>query len=412
MNTKQISPWQFTFFRIAFGTYLFCHFLGLIPYAAELFSNSGALADPRLNFTFGVLPNPLESINTATFAVGFVTAMASLAALFALGIGRRFAALLLWFGWACLFNRNNLICNPGLPYVGLLLLLSTLVPVGEPLRWGKRDADTDWQMPAAIYWVAWLLLAIGYTYSGWFKLLSPSWQDGSALESLIHNPLARPSALRNWLITWPPLILQIATWIALAGELLALPLSLTRKGRLITWLWMLSMHLGIILLVDFADLTWGMLMVHLFTFDPQWLPARTSKKALLLFDGDCGLCQQTVRFFLSEDTAKTFSFAPLQGTTAQPILRRHGLGEASLRSVILVTDAGTPVEKIYCQSDAVLSALALLGGGWRLLACLRLVPQSLRDLVYDYIARNRYRFWPKAEACPLPKPAWRERILT
>ncbi|MCD6051631.1 MAG: hypothetical protein K0Q55_3040, partial [Verrucomicrobia bacterium] len=337
-TTKDISPWQFTFFRIAFGAYLFWHFVELVPYAAELFSNAGAMANPAVNFTFGVLPNPLESINTPTFAVGFVTLLAGLSALFALGILRPLVAVVIWFGWACLFNRNNLICNPGMPYVGLLLLLSALVPRGEPGCFGQQKADAEWKMPAAIYWVAWLLLVAGYTYSGWFKLLSPSWQDGSALESVIHNPLARPNLLREWMTTWPMLLLQIATWTALAGELLALPLSLTRKGRFIAWLWMLSMHLGIILVVDFADLTWGMLMIHLFTFDPKWIPARgvAGAKALVLFDGDCGLCQRSVRFLLAEDRAKAFSFAPLQGATAAPILERHRLAEAPLRSMVLV----------------------------------------------------------------------------
>src|SRR5690606_34884204 len=105
--------------------------------------------------------------------------------------------VVLWFGWAALFNRNNLISNPGVPYVGLLLLMIAIVPDGEPGRWrGRPVAPGDWFMPAAVWRGVWFLLAAGYTFSGLAKLGSPSWVDGTALHHLISNPLARPSLLR------------------------------------------------------------------------------------------------------------------------------------------------------------------------------------------------------------------------
>jgi hypothetical protein len=269
-RVKQLSPWQFVVFRICFGIYLFVHFVRLLPYAGELFSAQGMLGDARLNFTFGVLPNPLEHFDSSAFVVGWVVALAVLALFFTLGIGRRICALLLWFGWACLFNRNNLILNPGLPYVGLLLLLCALIPIGEPLCFMRRPVRELWAMPAVVFWVAWVLLAAGYTFSGGYKLLSPSWTDGSALWHLLHNPLARPGVARDLLLSLPPDWLRVLTWLALAGEILALPLSVHRRGRLLAWVWMGAMHAGILLVVDFADLTWGMLMMHLFTFDPEW----------------------------------------------------------------------------------------------------------------------------------------------
>jgi hypothetical protein len=154
--------------------------------------------------------------------------------------------------------------------VGFLLLFCVLVPLGEPLTTGGKR-DPEWRMPAMIYWGAWFLLVAGYTYSGVWKALSPSWQNGSALHHLLMNPLARPGACRDWLLALPPGIPVALTWIALAGELTALPFSSFRLGRLITWTWMLAMHLAILLVVDFTDLTLGMLMIQLFTFDPEWL---------------------------------------------------------------------------------------------------------------------------------------------
>lgn len=99
--------------------------------AGELFSAEGMLPDARANFRFGILPNPLDHGCSPAAAWAFVATLAVLAFGLAAGVHRRTSALLLWYGWACLFNRNNLISNPGLPYLGLLLLLTVLVPAGE-----------------------------------------------------------------------------------------------------------------------------------------------------------------------------------------------------------------------------------------------------------------------------------------
>jgi hypothetical protein len=267
---KQFTGSQFALFRVVFGVYLCVHFIQLIPYAGEVFSGFGMLPNPSVNLTYGLLPNPLEHIRNPTFAISWVSVLALLAALFALGVQRRIVALLLWYGWACLFNRNNLISNPGLPYVGLLLLLCAIIPETEPYRFRGKPATKSFEMPAAAYWGAWFLLAAGYSYSGLWKSWSPSWVDGSALFHLGNNPLARPGAVRELWLSLPKECLAILTWATLAGEVLFLPLSLHSKGRLIAWSWLLVIHIGILFLIDFADLTIGMLMVHLFTFDPRW----------------------------------------------------------------------------------------------------------------------------------------------
>lgn len=267
---NEISARQFAMFRIVFGIYLTVHFIGLVPYAAELFSREGMLSDAGLNFTSGILPNPLERWDSPCFATSFVAALAGLSVAFSLGYCRRLAALALWFGWACLFNRNNLISNPSLPYVGMLLLLSIIVPAGESFR--LRTKHNDWVFPAGVYWTAWTLLAAGYAFSGWTKLQSPSWIDGTALLHVLNNPLARPGFVREAMLQFPD-VLQILTWVTLAFELLFLPLSFHRIGRLVGWAALCSLHLCILLFVNFADLSAGMLMVHLFTFDPTWLPA-------------------------------------------------------------------------------------------------------------------------------------------
>ncbi len=122
--------------------------------------------------------------------------------------------------------------------------------------------------------VAWAVLAIGYSYSGATKLVSPSWVDGTALRFVIAGPLARPTPLRDALLSLPAPLFAVMTWGALALELACAPLGLIKRLRPWLWLALVGMHLGILALVDFADLTLGMLVAHAFTFDPAWARTR------------------------------------------------------------------------------------------------------------------------------------------
>ena len=262
---------QFAWFRVIFGLYLAIHFAQLIPWGAELFSREGVLPRADVNPTYGILPNMLASLDSAQFVTVFLLVLLALSVLFCLGLCRRTAAVLLWYGWACLFNRNVLISNPSIPYVGLLLLLTALVPATEPLRaFSDPTADDDFHVPGAVYWTAWGLMAIGYAFSGFVKLGSPSWIDGTAIWHVVQNPLARDSWVRDLVISMPPWVFRVMTWTALALELFFLPLALWRRTRPLAWGAMVAMHLGIVTLLNFADLSAGMLMLHLFTFDSTW----------------------------------------------------------------------------------------------------------------------------------------------
>jgi len=160
-----------------------------------------------------------------------------------------------------LFHRNNLIINPSLPYIGLLLILCTLIPVGEP--WSQRPRNSGWQMPREVFICAWVLMAVGYSFSGLTKLDSPSWIDGSALVWLLENPLRRPGILRDLLLNIPEPMQAVLTYGALLAEVAFLPLCICRFGHFIAWGAMVAMHLGIVMVVDFADLSLGMLVLLL-----------------------------------------------------------------------------------------------------------------------------------------------------
>ena len=93
----EISPYQFALFRIALGLYLALHFAHLVPYGAELFSREGIFPDPGLNFTFGILPNPLEHWDSPALVIGMLVVLTVLSLLFAAGIARRPVAIVLWY---------------------------------------------------------------------------------------------------------------------------------------------------------------------------------------------------------------------------------------------------------------------------------------------------------------------------
>lgn len=155
--------------------------------------------------------------------------------------------------------------------------------------------------------------------------------------------------------------------------------------------------------VDFADLSLGLVLLHLFTFDPAWVPAaRPAQRDTVFFDGACGMCHGLVRFLLAEArTPGAFRFAPLHGETFQATLGAETRA-ALPDSVVVVRADGT----LLTRSTAVLHLLARLGGVWRVLAAAAgLVPARVRDAAYALLARVRRR--GSAAACAMPPAAWR-----
>ncbi len=281
MISSTTSSRCFACFRIVFGIYLTIHFGMLIPWSAELFSSAGVLPDASLNPLHGLFPNPLVWWDSSTLAFAWTISLTVLALGFTLGLARRTISLLLWFGATALFHRNNLTANPSLAYIGLLLVLCALIPPGEKLRGTPPPA---WHLPSMVLVCAWTLLAVGYLFSAIAKLNSPSWIDGTAIARLLENPLARHSPLRGMTLALPDFMLQSLTWGSLAAEFLFLPCCLHPRTRKWAWCALVGLHVGILLLIDFADLTCGMLMIHCFTFDPRWLPLKLKSTKSITYE--------------------------------------------------------------------------------------------------------------------------------
>ncbi|HEV8238403.1 MAG TPA: DCC1-like thiol-disulfide oxidoreductase family protein [Thermoanaerobaculia bacterium] len=131
---------------------------------------------------------------------------------------------------------------------------------------------------------------------------------------------------------------------------------------------------------------------------------------LVLYDGVCGLCNRLVRFLLRADRGAVLTFAPLQGPTAARLAEKHDF-PLDVKTMIYVRHFGLKHERVYVRSDGVLRALGDVGGVWWLLSGLRIVPRFVRDPLYDWVARNRYRWFGKYDSCPLPSPDQRARFL-
>jgi predicted DCC family thiol-disulfide oxidoreductase YuxK len=403
---------QYSLFRWAFGVYLFVHFLQLIPWGVELFSSRGVLPEASASPVLYLFPNILGLWDSPEFVTAFLLIATTLTLFFALGLYDRTAAVGLWYIWACLYGRNPLIANPSIPYVGLLLLAHACLSPSPYGSWAARArafAGKQWRMSDSIYAVVWMLMAVGYSYSGATKLASPSWMNGRALSYMIDNPLARAGLVSDVLLTLPDALLRLATWGAMAFELGFAPLALVRRLR--PWLWggMLCMHLCLIVAINFADLSIGMVMLHLFTFNPAWVrPAKSLTTETIFYDGHCGLCHRVVRFVLAEDTTgAAFRFASLDSEAFRALLPEEKRA-LSTDSLIVHTNEGT----VLSQSSAVLHILSRLGGVWKLFASLcAKIPLNIRDAVYNRIARIRYRlFRSPADSCPLISEEFKARF--
>ncbi len=127
---------------------------------------------------------------------------------------------------------------------------------------------------------------------------------------------------------------------------------------------------------------------------------------ILVFDAQCLLCDGWVQFLLKHDRKGVFQFASIQGETGQALLARAGLKVEGLQTLLLVDG-----QKTWQHTAAILQVLNRLGWPWRLAWLGWLVPAPLRDALYRWIARNRYRMFGRSESCLLPPPEFASRFL-
>ena len=132
----------------------------------------------------------------------------------------------------------------------------------------------------------------------------------------------------------------------------------------------------------------------------------SSGHAVVVFDGECAFCSRWVDFLLRFDRTDTFRFAARQSESGAAFSRQAGLPETGVGSIILVEG-----KTIRLRSEAVLRMLKLLGPPFSIAGIFRMIPVSIRDAVYDTIARNRIRWFGKMSTCRTPLPDERRRFI-
>lgn len=127
---------------------------------------------------------------------------------------------------------------------------------------------------------------------------------------------------------------------------------------------------------------------------------------IVLFDGVCNLCEGVVRFAIRRDREGVFHFAPLQSEAGERLLEEHGLETLELSTFVVIE-----ADRHWLRSDAALELVRRLPAPWRWLAWLSLLPRALRDPVYEFVARNRYRWFGRKDACMVPSAEVAKRFL-
>lgn len=269
--------------RVAIGVQLAVHYARLFPWATTLYSDQGMLADPAHNpVALGF--SPLHHLDAPWMIQATVLGLIVLSLAHAAGLWTRTAGVLLALGAAALWHRNMLTLNPSLPYLGFWLLAQAFARPNQPWsidRWRARRAggSAAWfgfadRLPRDVLGALWVVFTVGYSYSGYTKLVSPSWADGTAVARMLRGPIALDNPIAGFVGALPDPMLNIATWGVLGVELLAAPLALSRRLRPALWVALLGMHAGLLVLVGLQDISWGMLVTHLALFDPRWLGRR------------------------------------------------------------------------------------------------------------------------------------------
>lgn len=127
---------------------------------------------------------------------------------------------------------------------------------------------------------------------------------------------------------------------------------------------------------------------------------------MIVFDGVCALCSRWVRFLLRFDHRGRYRFAAMQGTHGRALLEQHGLDPEDPLSFLLLEQG-----RAWTDTDAIMRVVGGLGGAWRMVMVLRVLPRVWRDGAYRVLARNRYRWFGRHDSCYLPTPAQATRFL-
>ncbi|WNM20407.1 thiol-disulfide oxidoreductase DCC family protein [Flavobacterium capsici] len=130
-------------------------------------------------------------------------------------------------------------------------------------------------------------------------------------------------------------------------------------------------------------------------------------KKIILFDGVCNLCNSSVQFIIKKDKKDVFRFVALQSELGQKITTHIGVNSSNIDSFLLYE----PGNAYYNKAEAALKISSTLGGLYSLLSIFNYFPKQISNYIYDYVARNRYKWYGKKESCMIPTPEIKSKFL-
>ena len=133
---------------------------------------------------------------------------------------------------------------------------------------------------------------------------------------------------------------------------------------------------------------------------------KDNRHKIILFDGVCNLCNDSVKFIIKHDTKDVFRFTALQSTVGMVMVTKHGIDTSKTDSILLIDQ-----DKIYAKSTAALKIARHLSGGYPLLYGFMIVPNFIRNWVYDIIAKNRYKWFGRKDSCMVPTAELKNKFL-
>jgi predicted DCC family thiol-disulfide oxidoreductase YuxK len=131
-----------------------------------------------------------------------------------------------------------------------------------------------------------------------------------------------------------------------------------------------------------------------------------NRKPIILFDGVCNLCNGAVNFVIQRDKRSVIRFASLQSNAGQQLLKQYNLPNNIFNSFVFIEES-----KIYTQSGAALKVCKYLTALWPVLYGFIIVPEFIRDSIYKWVAKNRYKWFGKSAQCMIPTPEIKDRFL-
>jgi predicted DCC family thiol-disulfide oxidoreductase YuxK len=270
-------------------------------------------------------------------------------------------------------------------------------PFGSVEAMGRTDPGGGWRLPKSWLGTMTALLAVIYLAGGLYLLTAPAWRVGTGLWQ---PGVATDAAMAGWA--------RAMSWAVLAGWLGFAGIALVAHLR--PWVWLVVLLISAIALplAGWWALALALVVWHLATFDPAWLPAkREAKPERVFYDGHCGLCHRSVRFILAEDQQNLFIVSPLQGRTFEQVIAA-GQREQLPDSIVVQKRDGT----LLVRSAAVLYVLDRLGGAWRIVSWLGgAIPRPITDAGYRAVATVRNRLFARpSDVCPMMPPGLGEKF--